>query len=78
MRTTVDIDPSVLEDAKRLARQRGKTLGETISVLVAGGLAGLEERDAERPRFEWPSQPLHAVIDLEDKDAVWAAFDEPE
>ncbi len=74
MRTTVDIDSSVLEEAKALARKRGKTLGETVSVLLAEALASVGEPQ-ERPPFRWSSKPMHARIDLEDKDALWAILD---
>ena len=34
MRTTLDLEEDVLEVAKQLARQQGKTAGQMISVLV--------------------------------------------
>ncbi|MGH2633567.1 MAG: hypothetical protein ACRDG3_09170 [Tepidiformaceae bacterium] len=76
-RTTVDIDPTVLAEAKELARKRGKTLGDTLSVLLAEALAEASKPKA-RPPFRWASQPMHALIDLEDKDAVCAILDSDE
>ena len=74
-RTTVDIDPTILAEAKELARKRGKTLGDTVSVLLATALAEAQ-KPKERPPFRWSSQPMGALVDLEDKDAVWAILDE--
>ncbi len=72
-RTTIDIDPSVLAEAKELARKRGTTLGETLSVLVAEALA-VTEKGSTRPYFTWTSRPMGIRIDLEDKDAVEVAL----
>jgi hypothetical protein len=77
VRTTLDIDPSVLEEAKALARTRGVTLGETVSALVARALADVHEPVNERP-FRWHSQDMGLKVDLEDKYAVWQLLDEEE
>ncbi len=48
MRTTLDIAPDVLEAARAIARQRGMTLGETVSDLARQALrrpAGASERN---------------------------------
>ena len=66
IRTTVDIDPVVLGKAKALACQRGKTLGETLSLLLAQALAQADEPRQKRP-FRWSSQPMGALIDLEER-----------
>jgi hypothetical protein len=44
MRTTLDLDPDVLEAAKQLAAQRGSTAGKVISELARRGLAPDEPR----------------------------------
>ena len=38
MRTTLDIDPEVLQAAKELARRNGRTAGEMVSELARAGL----------------------------------------
>jgi len=38
MRTTLDIDPEVLQAAKELARRDGRTAGEVLSELARAGL----------------------------------------
>jgi macrodomain Ter protein organizer (MatP/YcbG family) len=73
-RTTLDIDRSVLDEAKALARKRGRTLGETVSVLLAEALAEAAKPKEQRP-FRWHSQRMGAKVDLEDKDAVWDILD---
>ena len=76
-RTTLDIDASVLEEAKALARKRGATLGQTISILLAEALA--ESASPKNPRpFVWHTKAMGTFVDLEDKDAVEAALTRPE
>lgn len=43
MRTTVDLDPDVLQAARSLARSRGTTLGRVLSDLARSGLAPRKE-----------------------------------
>jgi macrodomain Ter protein organizer (MatP/YcbG family) len=77
MRITVDIDPGVLAEAKALAKQRGKTLGETVSVLLAQALKDAQAPKG-RPPFRWSSQPMEQLVDLEDKEVVWRILDAEE
>ena len=51
MRTTVDLDPSVLERAKRLALSEGKTLGAVLSEAL-GAYLGKRKQVAKDPPFE--------------------------
>ena len=74
MRTTIDVDPTVLAGAKALAKKRGKTLGDTVSVLLAKALAEAD-RPQERPPFRWSAQPMGALVDLEDKETVEQILD---
>lgn len=73
MRTTLDIDPTVLEGLKRRARKESKTVGELVSELAAKALA--EEEKRPKPEFWWPVQRMGPRIDLEDKEALWALLD---
>ena len=43
MRTTVDLDPEVLEAARSLARSQGRSLGRVLSDLARRGLAPRNE-----------------------------------
>ena len=73
-RTTVDLDVSVLNELKSLSKAQHKSLGRVISELVA---VALDSRDPSpaRPKLEWYSQPMHALVDLEDKEAVGKILD---
>lgn len=74
-RTTLDIDTTVLTELKRRGEIEGKTIGRLASELLAKALAKSGEQAAEP--FEWPvsDEPMQPRIDLEDKDALWAALD---
>ncbi len=68
MRTTINIDRAVLDELKKRQRREGKTLGQLVSELLAASLAAAP-RDPPRP-IRWTSQPMGALVDLEDKEAV--------
>jgi hypothetical protein len=74
-RTTVDIDASVLRELKRRQERERKTLGQLMSELLAKALESEEDTTAP-PRFGWVTKDLQPRIDLDDKDALWAALDE--
>ncbi|WP_297774409.1 antitoxin [Mycobacterium sp.] len=68
MRTTLDIDGSVLEQLKDYQRSRGKSLGAVASELLAKALA--ETSPDQPPPLEWVSHPMGARVDLHDREAV--------
>ena len=75
-RTTIDLDANVTRDLKRRAERERKSMGQVASEILARGLA---EAPAEPPKCEWISHDLGVpLIDLEDKDALWAILDERE
>ena len=74
MRTTIDIDAPVLKDLRDLQQREGGTLGELVSRLLAEALA----RRPKRPvavGLEWTVRPMRALVDLADKDVVYAILD---
>ena len=71
-RTTIDIDAAVLRELEARKRREGKTMGRLVSELLAAALARAEEPP---PAFEWYSQPMHARVDLEDKEALRKALE---
>ena len=72
MRTTVDIDISLLRALKERAREEQKSLGMLISEIAAEALA---RREAALPEpFRWHTKEMGALVDLEDKDAVERAL----
>ena len=74
-RTTINIDDPVLRDLKRLQKKEGKTLGRLVSDLVARALSEARSSKSPRAPFSWTSRPMGCLLDLTDKEAVWAALD---
>lgn len=74
MRTTLDIDPDVLQAAKELAAQRRSTAGKVLSELARRGLEPSRGAETERhgvrvlpPRPEERSVTPEDVIALRDE-----------
>ena len=75
-RTTLDLDPSVMQMLRDRAKREGKSMGQVASEALAAALA--EEAPASPP-FKWKSYHMGApLIDLEDKDALYRILDEEE
>jgi hypothetical protein len=74
MRTTLDIEAPVLNDVRELQRREGGTLGDLVSQLLAEALARRPKKPAA-PAFEWTAKPMEALVDLADKDMVYAILD---
>jgi plasmid stability protein len=72
-RTTLDLDDVVLRELKRRRAREHRPLGAIASELLARALA--EEPQPSTP-FAWEARAMGAKVDLDDKDAVWAALDE--
>ena len=74
MRTTVDIDDPLLREVKAIQEKEGRSMGAVVSELLAEALA--RRRTARRPpAFQWTSCAMGALVDLDDKDAVYAVLD---
>src|SRR5207249_4433527 len=73
MRTTIDLDPTVLAELKRRQRREGKSLGRLVSELLAEQL----DRDVPPPPdpFQWHAGPMGSRVDLDDAEAVRRALD---
>ena len=74
MRTTIDLDPVVLATLKQRQQRDGKTLSVLVSELLVKALA--EEATNTAVSISWPTAPMGARIDIDDKDALWAVLDE--
>ncbi len=74
MRTTLDIDPVVLEELRRRRVEEGRTLGELASDLLSQALTTDGERRSEEP-LEWRTGQMRARVDLEDDEAVHGALE---
>lgn len=74
MRTTIDIDDPILREVKAIHEKEGRSMGAVVSELLADALA--RRRAARgRPGFRWTSRAMKALVDLSDKDAVYAVLD---
>jgi len=74
-RTTINLDGPVLADLKRLQRKEGKALGDLASELLASALADRKLATAPAVGLQWTSRPMGALVDLADKEALFAALD---
>jgi len=74
MRTTIDIDDPILREVKAIHEKEGRSMGAVVSELLAEGLAN-RRPSRTRPPFRWTSKPMKAVVDLADKEAVYAILD---
>lgn len=73
-RTTVNLDPSVLRELKRRAKDEGKSLGDVISEIVATARAE-GNRTRSPSELRWQAAPMGPPkVDLEDKEAVRQAL----
>ena len=76
MRTTLDLDPAVLEELRRRGRADGKSMGQVASELLARTLSGPDVAEVSDP-LAWRSRDLGPPrIDLEDKEAVRRALED--
>jgi hypothetical protein len=73
-RTTLDIDAPLLKELKKLQETEGRSLGKIVSQLLAEALAR-RKRAPELPKFHWVSRPMHALVALSDKEAVYGILD---
>jgi hypothetical protein len=73
MRTTLDIDAPILREVKALHEREGRSMGAVVSELLAEALARRRSTRV-RPSFRWTSREMTPLIDLSDKEAVYAAL----
>jgi hypothetical protein len=74
MRTTIDIDDPILREIKAIHEREGRSMGAVVSGLLAEALARRRSSRA-RPSFRWTSRPMKSLVDLADKETVYAALD---
>ena len=74
MRTTLDIDGPILKEVKAIHEREGRSIGAVVSELLAEALAR-RRRSHARPPFRWTSRPMKPLVDLTDKEAVYAVLD---
>jgi len=73
-RTTLDLDPTVLQQLRERAAVERKSMGQVASEQLAVSLE--EAAPTELPPLNWTRKPMgNFLIDIEDKEALWALFD---
>jgi hypothetical protein len=72
-RTTLDIDTPLLEELKKLQREQRRSLGKIVSQLLAEALSRKKARPGAS-KLQWISRPMGALVDLNDKEAVYGAL----
>ena len=78
MRTTIDLDPTVVKELKRRSKGVGKSMGQLASELLATSLRGQQSGSRDSASLKWIARDLgRPLVDLEDKEAVRAALDGP-
>jgi hypothetical protein len=73
MRTTLDIDDSILKEVTALHEREGRSMDSVVSELLAEALARRRSSAAHTP-FRWTSRDMKSVVDISDKEAVYAAL----
>ena len=73
-RTTLDIDTPILKEIRRLQREEGLPMGKIVSRLLADALSRRGRR-SEPTKLRWVSRRMKPLVDLADKEAVYAVFD---
>jgi hypothetical protein len=74
MRTTLDIDDPILREVKAIHQREGRSMGAVVSELLAEALSRRRPSRA-RPAFRWTSRAMKSLVDLADKETVYAALD---
>ncbi len=74
MKTTLDIDDAVLREVKVIYKEEGRSMGAIFSELSAEALVR-RRSSRKRPPLGWTSREMKALVDLVDKDAVYAPLD---
>ncbi len=77
MRTTINIDNPILEELKRLGKSKKKTVSSLVNELLATSLKqhDMKQSSDSKPQLSWNSRPMEALVDIEDKDALFRALD---
>ena len=74
MRMTLDIDDPILREVKAIREREGRSIGAVVSELLAEALARRPSRP--RPAFRWTARPMKCLVDLADKETVYAVLDD--
>jgi hypothetical protein len=79
MRTTIDLDATVVKELKRRSKSAGKSMGQLASELLATSLREQAGRPGNPHGLAWIAKDLgRPFVDLEDKEAVRALLEQRE
>lgn len=78
MRTTIDLDPVLLDEIKSLKKREKKNVSEVTNALLAEALSlrHSKEKEGSFPSFEWHATDMKAKVDLADKETLWKVLGE--
>ena len=74
-RTTLNIDEPILRALKELRREEKKSLDRLVSDLLAWAIHARKKEKPQPAPFVWHSRPMHARVNLADREAVWPILD---
>jgi hypothetical protein len=75
MRTTIDLESTVLEELKRVQQKESVSLGKLASRLLADALDLRRKKSAKPSKLSWNTGRMVALVDLADKDAIYRVLD---
>jgi hypothetical protein len=73
----LDIEAPLMRELREIQKREGGTLGALVSRLLAEALARRPKKRVASD-LEWTAKPMGALIDLADKDVVYAILDRTE
>ena len=76
MRTTLDIEPPILDELREFGRIERRSLGQVASQLLAEAIDVRKAHLKPVGKFVWNSRPMGARVDISDKDAVFSILDQ--
>jgi len=76
-RTTINLDTSVLRHLRRRQSSEQRPLSELVNQLLARALAETETGEGSGRPLRWTARDMGARVNLEDKEAVRRALDQP-
>lgn len=75
MRTTVDIDDTILNEVKELQIKEGRSMSAVVSELLADAISR-RKRPLPPSKFQWKSKHMNTLVNLADKEEVYAVLDQ--
>ena len=74
-RTTLNIDTPILREVRALQEKEGSSLSKIVTELLTEALAQ-RKTPCTAPTLVWHSQPMRALVDIADKEALYAILDQ--